>query len=132
MRIGVNMMKSSSNEEQILAKYNDNMRRNDNAIMGIEKRKRELEDKVEFLFECRRQLGFYLENSRNAHAGTSEYYLIDQLDMETHEEEIKLRRLYDEVREELEKEEEELYEQQEEIKRKYREEINAYYNKGVS
>ena len=122
-------MKKTNTEEQILARFNENMKKNENAILGLERRKKELEDKEYFLFECRRQLNFYIQDSREAHAGTSEYNSIEQLDMDIHQEDIRLRRVLGEVRDDLEKEEKELYEQQEEFQKQYRDELNSYYNK---
>ena len=125
-------MNKTNIEEQILAKFNENMKQNENAILGLERRKKELEDKEYFLFECKRQLNFYLEDSRKAHAGTSEYRIIEQLDTNIYQEDIRLRRALEEVRDDLEKEEKELYEQQEKFQKQYREELNSYYNKGDS
>ena len=122
-------MRKRNSEEQTLARFNENMKKNEYSIFGLERRKKELEDKEYFLFECRRQLNFYIEDSREAHAGTSEYQLIEQLDMDIHQEDIRLRRVLDEIREDLKKEEQKLNEQQEKFQQQYRDELNSYHNK---
>jgi uncharacterized membrane protein len=117
-------MKNTNTEERIMAKFHDSMRRNENAFLGVEKRKKELEEKEDFLLEYQRVLKFYTEDSKDAHGGTSEYIMIDQFEDEIYQEETKLRETLKEVNEELKKKERELYMEQDEIHRQCSEDMN--------
>ena len=105
------------------------MRQNEDALIGIRKKKENLERQEDELYTIKVQSHRYIEEQREIYAGTHEFDRINRLDDNIHELTEISRKLLDKEYEELEKEEKRLYTQQEKHYEEYQSELRAYYNK---
>ena len=122
-------MERRNSEEQILARYNENMRRNEEELLEIQGRKKTLEKHEDELEEVKWKLNHYFETHREFYVGTEEFSRFDTLESEIYECERSSRRQLNEEREEIKKEEKYLYEQQETCHAEYQSELRAFLEK---
>ena len=124
-------MSTLSPEERILAKFEENMRKNEAALSALNRHKKSLEEKEDAVCDSQRQLNDYLETHRDLYAGTEEGPVFYRFDEALHEEETKIGKLLAAEKEELAEEEKQLYAEQEEYQKQRRAELSAYYEKGA-
>ena len=123
------MMKDTSVEEKIISKYEQNIRKNEDALLVVRHKEADLERQEDNLHATRMHLSRYCDELREKYAGTDEVLRYNRMESEIRELTALSRKLLDKEHEELEKEKKRLYEQQERYHEEYRSEIRVYRNK---
>jgi hypothetical protein len=122
-------MKSANAEEQILAKYERNVRKNEDALLSVRKKQEVLDKQEDELYIAKVQLNRYFEEQREIYAGTEEFARYYKLDNDIHEITTIAKNQLDKEREALEKEGKLLYAQQEIYYEECQSELKDYYSK---
>jgi hypothetical protein len=124
------MMKNTKGvEEKILAKYEKNMRENEDALLTIHKRKMDLEQQEDNFYAVRIQLTRYCEEQRQKYAGTDEMIRYNRMENDVHELTGISRDLLDKEYEKLKREEKQLYQQQDKYYEEYLSEVRYLHSK---
>jgi len=123
------MMKNTSVEEKIISKYEQNIRKNEDALVAVRHKEDDLERQEDNLHATRMHLSRYCDEQREKYAGTEEVLRYNRMESDIHELTSLSRKLLEKEYEELEKEKKRLYEKQEKIHEEYRSEIRAYRSK---
>ena len=123
------MMKDTSVEEKIISKYEQNIRKNEDALDAVRHKEADLERQEDNLHAMRMHLSRYCDEQREKYAGTDEVLRYNRMESDIHELTALSRKLLDKEHEELEKEKKRLCNQQEKIHEEYRSEIRAYRSK---
>jgi len=123
------MMKDINAEEKIRSKYEQNMRKNEDALLAMRNKEKELEIQEDNLHTTRTHLLRYCEEQRERYVGTDEMLRYNRMESDVHELTAISRKLIDKEYEELEKEKKRLYKQHEKYYEEYQSEIRTYHNK---
>jgi len=122
-------MKNVNEEDKIISKYEQNMRRNEDALLEIRNKEKDLEEQEDNLHNTRMHLMRYCEELRERYVGTDEMIRYNRMESDILELTAISRKLLDSEYENIKKEEKQLYQQQERYYEEYLFEMKACRNK---
>jgi hypothetical protein len=116
-------------EKQISDKYEKNMRQNEKNLLTIQKRRTELEEQEDMLFNLKTQSIRYIDEQREIFFGTNEFARFHELENNLYDITEMSRKQLDKERDDLEREETRLYKQEEVYYEEYQSALRKLYYK---